>query len=82
MASFSQTMSSYCFDYVNPKMLSQTEQDCIVRRFCDKELSTSIYKDATILPIKPDYDMNGCLAGGVVAADGTFVENSAFSISK
>lgn len=75
-------MSSYCFDYINPKMLSQTEQDCSVRRFCDKELSASIYKDATILPIKPDYDINGCLAGGVVTTDGTFVENSAFSISK
>lgn len=75
-------MSSYCYDYVNPKMLSQTEQDCSARRFCEKDLSATIYKEATILPIKPDYDINGCLAGGVVTAAGTFVENSAFSISK
>ncbi|MBQ0058251.1 MAG: glycosyltransferase family 61 protein [Bacteroidales bacterium] len=46
------------------------------------ELRSTIYENAIILPVKDGYNDNGCLAGGVLDGDGSFIENSAFSVTK
>lgn len=72
----------YNLSFVSKSMLEQTQEACSQDYYTNRGLQAREYINAIILPVREGYDGNGCLAGGVVTAEGNFVENSAFAETK
>jgi len=67
----------YNFDYINPQIEAETRRQASINRLVDRKLSYQEFDNAFVLPSK-DLWKDGKCPGGVVTADGVFVESSAW----
>lgn len=68
---------SYDFSYIYPEMEAETRRQAAVARLADKSLGCQCFDRAFVLPSKDLWKEGKCY-GGVVTAEGAFVEASAW----